>query len=93
MGAVLRLDVRQSSFDGSWGVQIERVAVRDASGAVTDFVTADGQWLGPAPGSAASGAAGVAAGSGQMLRLMPAGLSVATFPARWVGAEWWMSGA
>ena len=51
MGPLLRLDVKlvQSGLGGSWGVQVDRVAIRDMAASTLVEFTAGGQWLGASP--------------------------------------------
>ncbi|KAG1663280.1 hypothetical protein FOA52_006321 [Chlamydomonas sp. UWO 241] len=81
LGPLLRADIKQTSFDASWGVRLARVSVRDmATGEMVSFLPMTGVWLGASPEHGASSV------QGQTLRLLPAGLCVATFAARSVGA-------
>ena len=51
VGPLLRLDVKlvQSGLSGSWGVQVDRVAIRDMAASTLVEFTAGGQWLGASP--------------------------------------------
>ena len=75
MGPLLRLDVKlvQSGLGGSWGVQVDRVAIRDMAASTLVEFTAGGQWLGASPprgdpppeaAASASGASSAAATAG-----------------------------
>ena len=75
VGPLLRLDVKlvQSGLSGSWGVQVDRVAIRDMAASTLVEFTAGGQWLGASPprgdpppeaAASASGASSAAATAG-----------------------------
>uniref|UniRef100_A0A6U2JVD1 Calmodulin n=1 Tax=Chlamydomonas euryale TaxID=1486919 RepID=A0A6U2JVD1_9CHLO len=81
LGGLLRLDLKQANFDASWGVRLARVTVRDLQSAeLSEFVPPGGAWLGASPELGASSV------QGQTLRLLPAGLCIATFTAKSIGA-------
>ena len=78
VGPLLRLDVKlvQSGLSGSWGVQVDRVAIRDMAASTLVEFTAGGQWLGASPprgdpppeaAASASGASSAAATAGGAL--------------------------